>query len=994
MPRVQNRNDVPAAASNVVRRNRASPSRIVKLYKHLSDQQCKMIDSTGFGGLLKIACATIPAEFANWLLVDCFDAGTSQLVLPGRGRISLTADSVTEILGLPNDGVEVKYELDVEAINFMHEKYGLDHGTTLKIEAIVKRIKDNKEPDEDFLRSFLMLAVSTFLCPPTSLGISPRCYPPLVNLSCVKDLNWAQFVVDQFKLCATKMGKKDSVRVCLLVLVILYVDSVDVGNLEIPSTKPRVAAWSRKLIEEVIKLDTNRDGSFGKLKLKRSSYSTVHDIFFGSNDIEDFVSSKAPRGVSLQKKKKICAAVSRVLNGMTELLGTFVQEISGVEDEQESEAEARRSAEPEPSKRKSEVEQSIRRSKRQRTAGNGKSATYEATTSATAYEETTLGSDFEEDEEYEDYTTTDDSQGNADSDEDDDEEDGQSARHGDPTANVPSDDTSTHLQPIAEGNEEDIDEHGAGNEEDIDEHGADRDSEIEEVDSQDNEPLAARMRRMNDVHHQSHFQPIPLEVCPAEAPLAPPPAGPPEVPPVGPPKNPPAARSAAPPAGQFKDMFNNRRARLRLPEVVQVVDKTSKSDDSLHQGNHNESLNFTPPECNIMKFVDSSQAHHQGQANQNGNLGENSNSGSGSVCPLDLLDEDMLRKIEEEAIQEINSRKLNCVAGTSKSSPVLAASSSRTPPVGAAGTSMDPLQTYEDPASGNSSVTPAYQPPPRRQTRKAAVFRSPFVDIEATNLFKCNKAVNDIYNAVLAMASKGSSTRSSKKNQTDVIIINYWDFHITLTELVRSVKPGASLENVVAEIGLYVINPKGKKATKRVLPLRVSDHLQSGQLGRPAIRQVFRKGTNHLDHRQMIMFPVLQTIEGNNSEKIGHYFLLVLNLRNGRFEVLDSMRTLRDENLKSCCNNIIAAIKSLWKMYYLASKFDIDSYELVHTAVPLQNNNHDCGFHMLMHAEHWDGSTVYNFQEKDIPNIRKLLTYKWLTNEENDTDWKLKLGLS
>ena len=43
---------------------------------------------------------------------------------------------------------------------------------------------------------------------------------------------------------------------------------------------------------------------------------------------------------------------------------------------------------------------------------------------------------------------------------------------------------------------------------------------------------------------------------------------------------------------------------------------------------------------------------------------------------------------------------------------------------------------------------------------------------------------------------------------------------------------------------------------------------------------------------------------------------------------------------------------------------------------------------MLMHAEHWDGRTIYNFKENDIPNIRKLLTHN---NEINWRD-KLKLG--
>ena len=49
---------------------------------------------------------------------------------------------------------------------------------------------------------------------------------------------------------------------------------------------------------------------------------------------------------------------------------------------------------------------------------------------------------------------------------------------------------------------------------------------------------------------------------------------------------------------------------------------------------------------------------------------------------------------------------------------------------------------------------------------------------------------------------------------------------------------------------------------------------------------------------------------------------------------------------------------------------------------------------MLMHVEHWDGRTIYNFKEKDIPNIRKLLTHKWVTHPDNETNWrdKLKLG--
>ncbi|RLM87071.1 hypothetical protein C2845_PM04G10880 [Panicum miliaceum] len=193
-----------------------------------------MIREVNFDGLLKIACATIPSDFANWLMVECFDAESSELVFPGRGRISMIAES--DILNLPTRAM--------------------------------------------------------------SLGISLRCYPTLVDLTSVKKLNWCQFIVDQLKDATRKINKKNSVKGCLLLLVILYVDSLAADDVQIPTTKPRIAAWMRKLLDQVIKLDTNCDGSFDKLKIKR----------------------------------KIAYAVSKVLSGASDLLGTFIQDMAEAED--------------------------------------------------------------------------------------------------------------------------------------------------------------------------------------------------------------------------------------------------------------------------------------------------------------------------------------------------------------------------------------------------------------------------------------------------------------------------------------------------------------------------------------------------------------------------------------------------------------------------------------------------------------------------------------
>ena len=92
-------------------------------------------------------------------------------------------------------------------------------------------------------------------------------------------------MVDQLKKSASKMGRRSSVRGCVLFYFalfvfddtiffctcasfqILYVDSLLVENVDIPATTPRIAAWSRSLVDQVVKLDTNRDSSFGKLKV-------------------------------------------------------------------------------------------------------------------------------------------------------------------------------------------------------------------------------------------------------------------------------------------------------------------------------------------------------------------------------------------------------------------------------------------------------------------------------------------------------------------------------------------------------------------------------------------------------------------------------------------------------------------------------------------------------------------------------------------------------
>ena len=118
-------------------------------------------------------------------------------------------ESVHRMFGLPNDGFRVNYEVNQEATDFIIAEYGLVGGTT-DITSWCKIIKDmNGASDDKFLRAWLIVAISTFLCPTTSLSASPRCYPAVMNLANVPKTNWCRFVVDQIN--AAMKGNRNSI---------------------------------------------------------------------------------------------------------------------------------------------------------------------------------------------------------------------------------------------------------------------------------------------------------------------------------------------------------------------------------------------------------------------------------------------------------------------------------------------------------------------------------------------------------------------------------------------------------------------------------------------------------------------------------------------------------------------------------------------------------------------------------------------------------------
>ncbi|XBI96637.1 hypothetical protein VPH35_032895 [Triticum aestivum] len=161
----------------------------------------------------------MPANLSRWVM-QIYDPDSECIVVPGRGEIPVTAESVHHTLGLHNAREEVFYGWDAEAISFINSRYGFENGCAPEITTVCSMIeKMNGRADDDFMRAWLIVVLSIFMCPTTSLHVSARCYQIVADLEKVKRPNFCAFVANQIKASLGGWNKK-AVNCCVHHMVI------------------------------------------------------------------------------------------------------------------------------------------------------------------------------------------------------------------------------------------------------------------------------------------------------------------------------------------------------------------------------------------------------------------------------------------------------------------------------------------------------------------------------------------------------------------------------------------------------------------------------------------------------------------------------------------------------------------------------------------------------------------------------------------------------
>lgn len=172
----------------------------------LSNEQRSIIEKSAFGSLLNFQRCAIPLSFVKWIASHT-DVSCSDIVVNGRS-IPINPNTTNFILGIPNGGLEIKHDNDAGK-HFFHQHYGSTKplisffGTKLLSDKGV-----NKLSEDDVLRCFMVVALSTFLCPNSDTHPSPKYLEPLIDVKSSSKWNWSKFVYEWLMTYIAKFQKE------------------------------------------------------------------------------------------------------------------------------------------------------------------------------------------------------------------------------------------------------------------------------------------------------------------------------------------------------------------------------------------------------------------------------------------------------------------------------------------------------------------------------------------------------------------------------------------------------------------------------------------------------------------------------------------------------------------------------------------------------------------------------------------------------------------
>lgn len=187
---------MPTEGPNPAIKLRGGPKELVTLVASLTQRQRQDVISIGMEGLLSLQVTEMPQLLGHWLVAH-FEPATMSLKL-GNGRyISITAQDVAHVLGLPNGPVPIT-ERDGQLVGtelraWREETKQRKGKITVKVLAAQSR--KHGGGGEWFRRHFSVIVVTTIIASVSNGYANQKTVHMFHDFDRIKDLDWCTYLL-------------------------------------------------------------------------------------------------------------------------------------------------------------------------------------------------------------------------------------------------------------------------------------------------------------------------------------------------------------------------------------------------------------------------------------------------------------------------------------------------------------------------------------------------------------------------------------------------------------------------------------------------------------------------------------------------------------------------------------------------------------------------------------------------------------------------------
>ncbi|KAJ9541227.1 hypothetical protein OSB04_027733 [Centaurea solstitialis] len=248
---------------------RTSPKNLMIVMRTLRPLQRKWVEEIGLESILHLHVDTIPSKLA-FGIVNAFDS-EQMLIRTSNGDIEVNNESVSRILGLKNEGLDIKaFETEQSWYSKIESwKEQFDDRSCIRAQEVQMKITESERDDWNFRLNFIILFINS-MAESSKMGlVNSTILSHLPSELDFKMINWCKYICD----CArdAKNAWSSKVNMCfytgpITFLMLLYVDSTSCEAVPHKRLIPAIREWKTSMLNERQKYELN-NGGFGKLKL-------------------------------------------------------------------------------------------------------------------------------------------------------------------------------------------------------------------------------------------------------------------------------------------------------------------------------------------------------------------------------------------------------------------------------------------------------------------------------------------------------------------------------------------------------------------------------------------------------------------------------------------------------------------------------------------------------------------------------------------------------